>query len=97
MIQIDEDEPFKLDLVELINSQCVDLTSEDISVPFHVEIIEWLKENAGERLEQIPFAEAEAGYLPDITNKWASHLTITRLIYWIQNKETRVEFAMRWL
>jgi hypothetical protein len=85
-------------LVKMLKSQCVSVSAVGHKpLGFSIEMDRWLENNAGKQLYSIPFAEAEAGYLPDITNKWASHLTITRLIYWIQNKETRVEFAMRWL
>jgi hypothetical protein len=97
MIPIDEDEPSKMDLVDLIKSQCLNLTDSIFSIDHHIELLEWLKENAGERMENIPFIEAENGYLPDIKDKWGSFFSATEVIYWIQNKRVRFEFAMRWL
>jgi hypothetical protein len=97
MIPMDEDEPSGLDLVALIKSQCVDMTDVVFRASQHFELIEWLKENAGERLEEIPFADAEIGFLPNIQDKWATFFSSIKVIYWIQNKRVRVEFIMRWL
>jgi hypothetical protein len=84
-------------LIKMLHSQCVHVSAlGDKRIGFSIEIDSWLEENAGDQLPNIPFVEAEQGYLRDIKNKWAIHYERNMLVYWIQNTQARTEFALRW-
>ena len=106
MILTDQDELSDLNLQERIMSQCILVTPEIINnvtgtlsrnaVIKFASIIGWLNRRAI-RAADIPFAEAEHGYLPDIVNKWAMEQTSNGILVWISDKEVRTEFVLTWL
>jgi hypothetical protein len=102
MISMDNDLSMQLDLVNLIKSQCLAYIEYNIfNTENHADMIKWLKDNAGKRINSIPLFEAAHGYLPDIKNKWATSSSVSKnkfeTIIWIENNQARIEFALIWL
>jgi hypothetical protein len=84
-------------LVKMLKSQCVSVSAVGHKpLGFSIEMDRWLENNAGKQLYSIPFAEAEEGYLKDIKNKWALTYEHDILVYWIENRDARIEFIFRW-
>lgn len=56
----------------------------------------WLNERS-ERVPEIPFADAERGYLPNTLNKWSMDQTKEGILIWISDKAVRTEFVLTWM
>ncbi len=55
-----------------------------------------MKKNAGLLVYNIPFDEAEQGYIKDIKDKWTIRIDLENYIFWIQNEQVRIQFILRY-